>query len=85
MENFSFQSGFERIERRNLPDVVRELVPDCKALVEALWPVDFVSAEWDLKQTSVRGGTKLSGRNMNLENVSKVSVKQMEESHSLSF
>ena len=26
----------------------------------------------DLKQTIVRGGTKLSGRNINLENVSKV-------------
>ena len=34
------------------------------------WPGDFVSTE--LKETSVRGRTKLSGRNINLEDVGKV-------------
>ena len=62
------------MEGRSKPDVVQELVPDCWALVckstLASWLCDD---KRDLKQTSVRGGVKLSGKNTNLENVGNVS------------
>ena len=53
-----------------MPDVVRDFVPDYGALVYKSTLASRLCIDTrDLKQTSVRRATKLSGRNINLENV----------------
>ena len=56
-----------------MPGVVRGSVPDCGSLVykRTFSTRHFIDRK-DLKQTVVRGGTKLTGRNIHFENVGKV-------------
>ena len=56
-----------------MPVIVWEFVPDGRALVCCSMLASGLCVDKrNLKQMSVRGGTKLSGRNINLENVGKV-------------
>ena len=56
-----------------MPNVVRGFVSDDRALVcKSTFTIWLCTDRRDLKQTSVRVGTKLLGRNINLENVGRV-------------
>ena len=56
-----------------MPGVVWEFAPDCRALAYKSTLAGRLRIDGrDLKQTSVREGTKLSGRNINLESPGKV-------------
>ena len=59
------------MEGRSMSDVVWEFVPDCRAVVCKSLLAWWLRIDRDLKETSVRGGTKLSRRNINLQNVGK--------------
>ena len=49
-----------------MPDTVRQLVPDCSAFVcKSTLARKLCIDKRDLKQTSARGATKLSERNIN--------------------